>query len=239
MWRSFTLLTHCLTDSSLHTSSGSSTMVLPNVSPAASTRLSFFLRSRMVAMTVKTEGFRGKKDFDVQSGFLLCGKVACSKSKMRAEQHISWLFHIFQKLHTYHWHVSVALTHSHTGEQTQQAKTPLAWKVTLAHSVTHTHAHTHTGLCNKQSRMCGSEFLAVATPDCWHDTELIHSELYTLRSANLHTAQESISNGDGSYQRRVVFCHVVCFCRLALTDVIYEGRDRKSCSIKKRKKKAN
>ncbi|TNN39809.1 hypothetical protein EYF80_050024 [Liparis tanakae] len=41
-WRSLTLLTHCLTDSSLHTSSGSSVSVSPYASPAASRSLSFF-----------------------------------------------------------------------------------------------------------------------------------------------------------------------------------------------------
>lgn len=76
--------------------------------------------------------------------------------------------------------------------------------------------------------MRGSEFLAVATPDSLHDTESIHSELYTLCGSNLHTAQESITAGDSSYQHGVDFCRVVCFCNSALTDVIYKAKDRKS-----------
>ena len=53
-WRSFTLSRHSLTDSSLHTSRGSSARVFPYASPAASTSLAFFFRSRMVAMTKRT-----------------------------------------------------------------------------------------------------------------------------------------------------------------------------------------
>lgn len=63
IWRSLTLLMHCLTDSSLHTSSGSNIKVLPYASPAASTSLSFFFRSRMVAMTDRERRRRGRYYF--------------------------------------------------------------------------------------------------------------------------------------------------------------------------------
>ncbi len=53
--RSLMLSTHCLTDSSLQTSSVSRDRVLPYVSPAASTNLSFLFRSRIVPMTEHTE----------------------------------------------------------------------------------------------------------------------------------------------------------------------------------------
>lgn len=67
IWRSFTLLMHCLTDSSLHTSSGSNVNVLPYASPAASTSLSFFFRSRMVAMTDR----EGQKSVKCYSSLLV------------------------------------------------------------------------------------------------------------------------------------------------------------------------
>lgn len=51
MCLSWTLLMHCLTESSLHTSRACSVRVFPNASPAACTSLSFFFRSRMVAIT--------------------------------------------------------------------------------------------------------------------------------------------------------------------------------------------
>lgn len=52
--RSLTLSTHCLTDSSLQTSSVSRDRVRPYASPASSTNLSFRFRSRIVAMTEHT-----------------------------------------------------------------------------------------------------------------------------------------------------------------------------------------
>ncbi len=53
--RSLMLSTHCLTDSSLQTSSVSRDRVLPYASPAASTNLSFRFRSRIVPMTEHTQ----------------------------------------------------------------------------------------------------------------------------------------------------------------------------------------
>lgn len=50
--RSLMPLIHCLTDSSLHTSSTARKRVFPYVSPAASSNLSLRFRSRIVAMTV-------------------------------------------------------------------------------------------------------------------------------------------------------------------------------------------
>lgn len=76
IWRSLTLLMHCLIDSSLHTSSGSNIKVFPYASPAASTSLFFFFRSRMVAITNRERRHKWKRKmlfylYDVASNFKL------------------------------------------------------------------------------------------------------------------------------------------------------------------------
>lgn len=145
MWRSFMLLMHCLTDSSLQTSSGSNMRVFPYVSPAASTNLSFFFRSRMVAITRKGSSGGNVRLHTLNKTFkyiyiLLVKGHSC-------EQHVMYCTFILHYLHLLPLIVStITLMKCWRG-----LKTLLSKKAITKGCFTHTHAHerSHSHVCER------------------------------------------------------------------------------------------